>query len=318
MNRMVPTLSATWEWAAQRFAPRVGLDPDTFEVVNPHTLKAVSQAAFDFCDSTNDSTSLSLDKALNKLREEIAVGIVDEGEAPPALTKRVNQIFDKAEKRKAREIAQTETSRAVHAAQEASAIASGVVTGWKWLASPDACEEICLAIAARCPTVRIGQAFAIIGHNPAYREVKFPPGHPHCGCTVTEVLDTDPQPEWHATLDQPHAATTEEVDRVLSGQMDEINDIQPRGTRRPDSTAVQRRLQPPGCHYSESPSPSRSVSPSRSQRSHASPSRSRNPLKSWRQPRRVQASRSLGSIRRTQATLPTRSSRPSRWCQSIG
>ena len=41
-------------------------------------------------------------------------GIVKEGEALPALTKRVNKIFDKLEKKQARTIAQTETSRAVH------------------------------------------------------------------------------------------------------------------------------------------------------------------------------------------------------------
>jgi hypothetical protein len=213
-NRMTPIISAAWDWSLSRFAPRVGLDQDEWSVVNPHIVHAIGRQAYDFCKSTNESTSLSLDKALNLLREELAEGIVDTGEALSEITKRVNSIFDKAEKRKAREIAQTETSRAVHTAQETAAVASGVVTGWRWVASADACPEICLAIASRSPTVKLGQPFAVVGHNPTYSHIKGPPAHPDCNCTVTEILTSDPQPTWHPTLVQPQAASDEEIDRL--------------------------------------------------------------------------------------------------------
>lgn len=224
-QRMTPIISGIWDWAANRFAPRVGLDPDQWSVINPHTAHMIRDAAFNFCDSTNDSTSRQLDTALANLRQELTEGVVAQGEALPALTKRVNQIFDGLEKSKARAIAQTETSRAVHSAQEQAAIQSGVVVGWRWLASADACD-VCLAIAARCPTVKLGQPFAVIGHNPSYKDVRFPPAHPHCNCTVEEILDTDILPTWYATLIQPGPATEDEIDELASAYNDQLNDIQ--------------------------------------------------------------------------------------------
>ena len=224
-ERMTPMLWATWDRAASRWAPRVGLDPNEWSVINPHTERMIQQQAYSFCDSTNESTSQELDKALDQLKEELTEGIVEEGEALPALTKRVNKVFDKLEKKQARTIAQTETSRAVHSAQVEAAKASGVVTGWTWLASADACEEICLAIVARCPTVKLGQPFAVIGKNPAYMNIYHPPGHPRCNCSVTEVLITDPQPTFHPTLDQPEPATDAEVDKINESEMDKVNDV---------------------------------------------------------------------------------------------
>ena len=102
----------------------------------------------------------------------------------------------------------TETSRAVHAAQEQAAIQSGVVTGWTWLLSADACP-LCNTIARRAPAVRLGHAFAVIGSSAAYSQVRHPPAHPYCNCTLQEVLDTDEQPTWADTLHQPKP---EEVD----------------------------------------------------------------------------------------------------------
>ncbi len=199
--RMTPLLTLTWEAAAAKFAPRVGLDPNA-EVVNPHTARMIDEAALAFCDSMNSTTSLSLDEALAKTREELKAGVVDKGESLEKLTKRIQTIFDGAEKYRARRIAQTETSRAVHAAQEQAAIASGVVTGWTWLLSSDACP-LCNTIARRAPAVRLGHPFAVIGDNPHYSTIKHPPLHPSCQCSMEEVLDTDVQPPWSDTLHQP-------------------------------------------------------------------------------------------------------------------
>ncbi len=157
-QRMTPLLTLTWESAAAKFAPRVGLDPDSWSVVNPHTERMINDAALAFCDSTNETTSLQLEDALLFTRSTLIEGVVEEGETLPQLTRRVNAIFDQAETWRARRIAQTETSRAVHAAQEQAAIASGVVTGWQWLASADACPY-CIRIIRSAPAVRIGHAF---------------------------------------------------------------------------------------------------------------------------------------------------------------
>ena len=209
-QRMTPMLTYTWEYASQRFAPRVGLDPNAWSVVDVNTARMIKDAALAFCDSTNATTSLQLEDALAKTREELNAGVVDRGESIEKLTKRINKIFDTAETWRARRIAQTETSRAVHAAQEQTAIASGVVTGWRWLLSSDACP-LCHKVAREASAVRLGQPFAVVGDDPNYSVVKFPPLHPHCNCTVVEILDVDEQPEWAATVVQPVIESEEAV-----------------------------------------------------------------------------------------------------------
>jgi hypothetical protein len=216
-ERMTPILTLTWEAAADAFASRVGLDPNTWSVVNPNTERMIEEAALAFCQSTNDTTSQQLDQALSDLSDQLNRGIVQHGEALDRFTKRVGAIFDGAETWRARRIAFTETSRAVHAAQEQSAIASGVVTGWKWLLSAPMPARLCVAIAARCPAVRLGQPFAVIGDDPHYSQIRFTPIHPFCACTVVEVLDTDPQPAWGDTLHDPDPATDEETGAVMAG-----------------------------------------------------------------------------------------------------
>jgi len=201
-ERMVPLIGAIWDDAGQSFNARLGLDPDSFSVVNPNTRQAVEKSTLEFCESTNATTHLELTEALRKTREAISEGLIARGDSVADLTKRINDIFSGAETWRARRIAATEASRAVHAAQEMSAVDSDVVTGWKWLLSEDACP-LCQTVARRVPAVRLGQPFAVIGNNPAYATIKFPPLHVSCQCSVQEVLDIDRQPEWSATLYDP-------------------------------------------------------------------------------------------------------------------
>ena len=203
---MTPLLGAYWDEAGKRENARLGLDPDDWRVTNPHLEAKIREAAYAFCDSTNRSTTHTLHGALNALRESLVAGQVEEGETLNELTKRVNAIFTGLTKSHANMIAATEASRAVHAAQEQAAIESGVVQGFELLLSSDACP-LCRMIATECKQVKLGQAFAVIGDNPHYRVIKYPPLHPRCQCTMTSVLAADlggPEaPEWGETLDQP-------------------------------------------------------------------------------------------------------------------
>lgn len=201
-DRMIPLLQLVWDSAADGFAGRLGLDPDAFRVDNPKIGRAVEEAALAFSEKTNETTSLALDDALAEVRASILAGNTGEGLSYDDLTDVINSIFDEATRSRARRIAVTESSRAVHSAQELMARESGVVTGWRWLLSSDACP-MCQTIARRCPFVRLGQPFAVIGDDPNYSTIKFPPAHPHCQCTMVEVLDIDEQPEWSETLIQP-------------------------------------------------------------------------------------------------------------------
>ncbi len=116
------------------------------------------------------------------VREELSTGL-QAGEPVAAMAERIRlQAFSP---RRAATIAQTESSRAVHAGQGIAAKELGV-TDWTWLASSDACD-LCLSLDGK--TVKIGEPFYVHPKgNPAYRVVYHAPAHPHCYCTNTEEM----------------------------------------------------------------------------------------------------------------------------------
>ncbi|HXS24491.1 MAG TPA: hypothetical protein VN719_09690 [Gemmatimonadales bacterium] len=214
---MTPLITAYWDKAGQTFFAKHDLDPEKWQVVNPHTKAMIEQSVLAFSESTLKTTNLALDEALKRTREELVAGVVTRGESIEQLTDRIQSVFTAAETWRARRIAQTETSRAVHGANEAAALQWGGVAGWEWLLSSDACP-MCQTIGRRAKFVRLGQAFAVIGSNPAYAEVKYPPAHPHCNCTVVEVLtEDDSKTPWSATLHQPKPEAQDYPDGQLPG-----------------------------------------------------------------------------------------------------
>lgn len=132
--------------------------------------------------------------------------MVHEGDGLRELTKRVNSVFDQAERWRAERIAATEASRAVHAAQWQSEVESGVVAGHEWLASGDACP-ICQVIAQKAKRVQLGQRFAVVGDHPTYQDIRHPPAHPGCQCAMVAILTPEfggpAQVDWKAPLIQP-------------------------------------------------------------------------------------------------------------------
>lgn len=188
-NSARPYIELYYKQEAREFASRVGADADYWSVVNPRLKDAIDKAVLKFAESTNATTSMELSEAIERLRDELRDGLIA-GEPVRELTQRVQEVFDRAEQTRAMTIATTETSRAVHEAQVLSGEASGVVVGWRWLLSEDACE-ICLDIASSTPVIPLGGMFAVVGTDPDYSSVRFPPAHPHCMCGVTEILDTD-------------------------------------------------------------------------------------------------------------------------------
>lgn len=209
-SAMTPIIAAYWQEAGDKergsIQAATGLDLDEWTVVNPKTREKIETAAFDFCQATNETTSLTLFEALNRLRTELIEGIVDQGDTLDELTKRVQRIFTDAETWRAHRIAKTEASRAVHAAQEAMAIDSEVVAGFEWLLSSDACPA-CHEVAEKVGRVRLGEKFAVFGKNETYKDVRFPPLHPSCSCSVVHVLKPEyggpENPEWGETVNQP-------------------------------------------------------------------------------------------------------------------
>lgn len=205
-SAMTPILSAYWDESGKRVRERVGLDPDEWQVKDPNLEEKIRSSALAFCENTNATTSLDLADALAALRQELHEGLVESGEAIPELRDRVQKIFTGAEEWRAEMIARTEAARAVHAAQLQSAAESGVVAGMEWLVSGDACP-LCLQIAAEVRMVPLGGKFATIGDSDHYKDIRHPPAHPHCMCSMVEVLmpgyGGPENPDWGRTLDQP-------------------------------------------------------------------------------------------------------------------
>lgn len=163
---------------------RVGLDPDVWAVTNPKVRRAVEKAAFAFADSTNQSTTMKLNDALEALRSELGEGL-SSGERLHKITAKVNDIFDGLEKSHAKLIAQTEASRAHHEGLREAAKESGVVKGFELLLSPDACPQ--------CQRVfdsnkRIGLDGHFVEGEGTYGN-RLVPIHPGCRCAMLEVLD---------------------------------------------------------------------------------------------------------------------------------
>jgi predicted O-linked N-acetylglucosamine transferase (SPINDLY family) len=159
---------------------------DLWDVSVPEVRDAIKEQTIEFCRTTQRTTTFQINKAIEEVKEQLRLGILSGRNTPAELTRRVNGVFKHAEKYRAQRIALTESSRAVHRGQMLAAQKSGRVKGFRWLLSPDACE-ICQDIHSDQEEVTLGSNFAVRGSGP-YSDIKHPPAHPNCMCTVTEVL----------------------------------------------------------------------------------------------------------------------------------
>ena len=151
-----------------------------FDLFNPRVSEYIRSMVFDFVESTLATVHGDLDAAIAKLRGELQTGL-ERGEAIIRLNARVGVIFN--DPFKAARIAQTESSRAMHAGQFMQATDHGA-TGKSWLASADVCE-LCLRMAAK-GTIPIAEPFNVDPKGGTYAVCMFPPIHPHCMCAMSE------------------------------------------------------------------------------------------------------------------------------------
>jgi hypothetical protein len=205
-SAMTPILGVYWDRAGKAMNGRLGLDPDEWRVTDPNLHRAIAAQSFKFCRATNATTDRQLADALEDLRREFHAGLVTEGETIPQLTERVRSIFTRASKSRARSIAQTEASRAVHTASEMSAIASGVVQAKRLLLSANSCAT-CVAVAERAKSVPLGGSFGVVGHNAEYSDIRMPPIHVHCRCSCDYLLINESAPPVPAFVPRPREVT---------------------------------------------------------------------------------------------------------------
>jgi hypothetical protein len=187
-----PYIEMYYDEGGEDFVTRTGMATEErrWNVQLPQVQEAIDSASMRFAQSTNRTTSLQLNRAIGRLREELAQGLLAPGtNTVRELTRRVAIIFNRAEMYRARSIAVTESSRAVHGGQVIAAKESGIVRGLKWLCSADACD-LCQQIAAdNRGGIPLGGIFATVGGDPDYSDIPHPPAHPNCMCTITEVLE---------------------------------------------------------------------------------------------------------------------------------
>lgn len=192
-SAMTPIIGAYWDEAGKTTRARLGLDPEDWEVHDPHLHRMIQSASLTFCRETNETTDRQLADALDDLRNELGAGLVDHGESIPELADRVRTVFRRLSGYRAEMIARTEASRAVHAAGQESAKESGVVRGKRWLASANSCDR-CLDVARQVNEshpkgLPLDQPFAVgQSKHEEYASVPHPPLHPHCRCSITFVL----------------------------------------------------------------------------------------------------------------------------------
>jgi hypothetical protein len=187
VTAVTPRIESIWLESGRAEMTAIGLDPDSWSVTNPETAAAIRGQAMEFCEATNATTHLTVSDAYEGVRAKLVQGLIDQPAATTELVRLVREIFRDAETWRARRIATTEASRAVHAAQVLAAQRSGVVIGFRWLLSSDACPR-CQRVAAEVNAVQIGRPFAITGDNATYGTAYHPPLHPHCCLPETPVV----------------------------------------------------------------------------------------------------------------------------------
>jgi len=191
---MTPLLAPIWEAEIQEFAPIVGLNLSVWNVFNPRIVAAIRRQAAEFCSSVTGTIAEAVQEALARVRSMLAG-------RPTALLQAIRDLFNTMTTSRARLIAETEASRAVHEAEVILGEESGMVRGWRWLLDGDPCP-LCRTIARRSPVMLDGVPFAIIGNGP-YSVIYHPPVHPNCRCSLEPIYYTDEQPDWGRTLVDP-------------------------------------------------------------------------------------------------------------------
>jgi len=170
---------------AKNWGPWEPISEMAFDVFNPKVLDAIYQAVFAFCDATNQTATDTIAETLSNLGTTLGQALQG-GETSRQISERVGQLFD--DPQRAFTIAQTETSRAVHAGQILAAKETGIVAQKEWLASSDACDR-CLSLNGK--RVGLDQPYWVDPRGGPYAVVMHPPLHPNCFCVQTDIVDYD-------------------------------------------------------------------------------------------------------------------------------
>lgn len=179
-----PVLRGYFEEGTYALLSELGGSPDVRRLAVMALDKAVAKATYQFADSTNSTTNLSITEAVEATRKAVEDGLA-QGEANAQLLTRIQSIFTDLSERRALLIAETESTRAKHSGELIGIEAAGVQAKKKWLADSQCCD-ICKALNGK--SVEMDTDFATIGTGP-YSRIEHPPAHPQCRCTLQYELE---------------------------------------------------------------------------------------------------------------------------------
>lgn len=127
----------------------------------------------------------------NLVKEAINAGI-KEGEGIDKIRDRISELFDGFEDYRAERIARSEVIRGSNFATEQAYIQSGVVEAKEWLTAFDerTCER-CAALDGKQMNLEenfFDEGDTFMGVDLDYEDVRYPPLHPSCRCTLIPVV----------------------------------------------------------------------------------------------------------------------------------
>lgn len=140
-----------------------------------------------FSNSATKTTNIAI-------KNQVAEGLKN-NESIPKIAKRINGIFDEANRVRSEMIARTETVRYNSAATEQAFIDSGVVEAKEWNVEPDACQ-FCIPMAGAIVPLRgafFDKGDEITGTDGGkmtldYDTTEYPPLHVNCKCQLAPVF----------------------------------------------------------------------------------------------------------------------------------
>ena len=189
-NKFIPVIEAWIDEAGRSMLVSLDQqDADQWLVRNPEILRAAREATLDLCIDTVNTFTGKVLATLEGMRMDIAASI-ESGETAGELTNRISQWVDADSRWRARRIAITESARAYNLGTVKAAESLDFITGWKLLVSDDACP-LCHMINRLCPVIPKGGSFGENGRNKTYKDLKFPPLHPGCRCSILEVFEDE-------------------------------------------------------------------------------------------------------------------------------
>jgi hypothetical protein len=188
--QFIPVIEAWIDESGRSFLVSLGQqDADQWLVRAPEVIEAARNATLDLCQETIEQFTQDTLRTLEGMRADIAASI-EAGETAGELTNRISTWIKDNARWRARRIAITESARAYNTGLTSAAEGLDFITGWELLLSGDACP-MCQMIFRLCPVIAKGGTFGTNGKNKTYKDLKFPPFHPGCRCSLLEVFEDE-------------------------------------------------------------------------------------------------------------------------------